>query len=135
MTDKAENNERRALANPKARERRYIKRLSEPLLRKNIQQIVLFSRLVLGFATIYVIAIATSAVSQAGLGRTKAFFIVTATFLFGISLWMFERAAVSYLSNESVERLVISLEKMRNFFLVILVLVFVFGGVHLISLF
>ncbi len=131
----SQSQERRTVAHPKGRERRYIKRLSEPQLRRNVQQIVTFSRLILGFAAIYSIVIFATAFQKDVLGRTRSFFIIVATLLFGIGLWFFERAAVSYLSNESVERLVIALEKMRNFFLVILVLVVVFGATHLISLF
>ncbi len=128
-------NERRKLANPQGRERRFIKRLSEPHLRRNMQQIVLFSRIVLVFVAIYVCVVFASAFSRDVLGRTRSFFYIVAAIFFGSGLWLVERAAVSYMSNESVERLVIALEKMRNFFLVLLVLIVVFGTTHLISLF
>ena len=142
MTDEHEKSEtdeasaeRRSRANPKERERRFIKRLSEPQLRRNIQQAVTFSRLILAFAAVYACIIFGTAFSKDVLGRTRSFFVIVATLLFAIGLWFFERAAVSYLSNESIDRLVIALEKLRNFFLVILVLVYVFGTVHIVSLF
>lgn len=135
MTEESTAKERRKLSNPKGRERRFIKRLSEPHLRRNFQQIVLFARIVLVFVVVYVGLVFASAFSRDVLGRTRSFFYIVAAVLFGSGLWLVERAAVSYMSNESVDRLVIALEKMRNFFLVILVLVVVFGTTHLISLF
>ncbi len=135
MTDKSLPSERRNQENEKGRERRFIKRLSEPQLRRNFQQIILFSRIILVFLLIYIGLIVASAFSKDVLGRTRSFFVIVAALLFGSGLWLVERAAVSYMSNESVGRLVLALDKLRNFFLVILVLTAVFGATHLISLF
>ncbi len=135
MTDESSTSERRNIANDKGRERRYIKRLSEPQIRRNFQQIILFARIILVFIVIYIGIVFASAFAKDVLGRTRSFFVIVAAVLFGSGLWLFERAAVSYMSNESVERLVTALEKFRIFLLVLLVLVAVFGTTHIISLF
>ncbi len=134
MTEDQDEKDRRS-QDSKGRERRTIKRLSEPHLRRNIQQIILFSRIILTFICVFAAVVFASAFAKDVLGRTKSFFVIVAAALFASGLWLVERAAVSYMSNESVDRLVIALEKMRNFFLVLLVLVSVFGSVYIISLF
>ncbi len=131
----AQNSERRIQPDKDSRERRVILRLSDATLRTSLHQIQIMMRVWVGFAAAYVGLEILAQLRNDALARNRTLFfslpIVIMVFLFARTM----KAIGSYLSNESQSKLIVVSERLRDLFLVFVILTMVLGVAHLVSIY
>lgn len=125
--------ERRSQPNEKLRERRVIERISDPALRTFAQQIGFVSSVLTVFSVIFVSFELYQKFNADAWTRNRTIFMSAVIFATNVAIWRLRSSVHSFLSNESKNRLVHLVEKMRNLFFLIAFFSLTMGVVYLLN--
>lgn len=127
--------ERRKHLDSQKRDRRVIPRFSHANMRLHAGHIVTISRTWIALSALYAIGLVVARLGGDLRAMMQAFFYVFIISIVSYHLWQVAQAFHSYLDNESQDRLIATIERLRGFFLTALITTVILGIVHLITLF
>lgn len=125
-------NERRHVSDSELRDRRVIRRFTDPHLRTYARLVRIVCQAWMAFTAVYFVLYAMYG-STGRVSTARTFFIGVTLLSVVVAVHRLNQAVKSYLQNESQARLAIAIERLFLLLFVVVVVSIIFGTAHVIS--